>query len=186
MSTAAQIQANRANAQSSTGPNTPEGKSRSARNNLRQGLASGRLIIHGESQAEYDALEADLIESHKPANATEKILVLKMAQHHWLSQRAIGLQALTLGDEGPNTKNLAVLIRYQTTNDRAFLQTLAALSKLQKERKKEEIGFVSQPSAQVKRQSPSFQRLPHIAFPNRSPKAAPGSGHHTPGVAQRL
>ncbi|MCU1257860.1 MAG: hypothetical protein JWO80_745, partial [Bryobacterales bacterium] len=46
--TAAQLSANRANSESSTGPRTEAGKSRSSQNALRHGLASGRLIIEGE------------------------------------------------------------------------------------------------------------------------------------------
>jgi hypothetical protein len=45
MTTPSQTAANQADAQHSTGPKTQEGKTRSAENNLRHGLAAGRLII---------------------------------------------------------------------------------------------------------------------------------------------
>ena len=92
MATAAQIEANRNNAQHSTGPKTESGKSVSAKNAFRHGLASGQLIAGWESREEYDALLAALVEEHQPATTTETLLVHQMAQHHWLAQRALFLQ----------------------------------------------------------------------------------------------
>ena len=56
-----------------------------------------------------------------------------MAQHFWLSQRAMRLQrvALEFTEHHVVPKDLAVLIRYQTTNERAFQMDLATLLKLQ-------------------------------------------------------
>jgi len=45
MTTEAQIRANQANAQHSTGPKTEEGKTISARNNLRVGLTGGYFRV---------------------------------------------------------------------------------------------------------------------------------------------
>jgi hypothetical protein len=92
MSTVAQTSANQANAQHSTGPATEEGKARSARNNFRHGLASGQLIVPVEDPADFEALAQDLFNEHQPATPTEENLVLSMAQHFWLGQRAIRLQ----------------------------------------------------------------------------------------------
>src|SRR5436190_21902750 len=92
MSTAPQILANRANAQSSTGPQTGPGKTRSSQNSLRHGLASGRMIIPGEDPEAFDALLADLVKDHKPGTPTEQLLVEQMAQNFWLAQPAIRLQ----------------------------------------------------------------------------------------------
>jgi hypothetical protein len=143
MSSRAQRAANRANARLSTGPKTEEGKSRSAENSLRHGLASGRLIIPGECRDEYDRLEADLLKRHRPANVTETLLVQEMAQSYWLKERAIRLQSKAFGESDSTPKDLAILMRYQITNQRAFHKALTALTNLQKERRKEEVGFVS-------------------------------------------
>src|SRR5277367_597468 len=51
MSSAAQIAANQANAQLSSGPKTPEGKAKSSRNALKTGL-TGRTIMLAKDQAE--------------------------------------------------------------------------------------------------------------------------------------
>jgi hypothetical protein len=143
MSSRAQRAANRANARHSTGPKTEEGKSRSAENSLRHGLASGRLIIPGECRDEYDRLEADLLKRHRPANVTETLLVQEMAQSYWLKERAVRLQSKAFHESDGIPKDLAILMRYQTDNLRAFHKALTALTNLQKERRKEEIGFVS-------------------------------------------
>ena len=144
MSSRAQRAANRANARLSTGPKTEEGKSRSAENALRHGLAAGRLIIPGECKAEYEALEADLLKTHQPANITETLLVQEMAQSHWLKERAIRLQGKAFTESDSTPKDLAILMRYQTTNQRAYHAALNTLTKLQNQRKKDEIGFESQ------------------------------------------
>jgi hypothetical protein len=144
MTTPSQTAANQANAKHSTGPKTQQGKARSAENALRHGLASGRLIIPGECKAEYDALEADLLKRHRPADITETLLVQEMAQSYWLKERAIRLQAKAFGESDTTPKDLALLMRYQITNQRAFHTALNTLTKLQNQRKKDEIGFESQ------------------------------------------
>lgn len=83
---------NRANAQHSTGPCTPAGKLASSRNSLKHGLASGTLIIPGEDQDAFDAFLSGLKDEHQPVTPTEHLLIKKMAQSYWLSQRAIRLQ----------------------------------------------------------------------------------------------
>jgi hypothetical protein len=144
MATAPQNTANRENAKYSTGPKSPEGKSRSAENAIRHGLAAGRLIIPGECKAEYEALEAYLLKTHEPIAGTETLLVQEMAQSYWLKERAIRLQNKAFAESDSTPKDLAILMRYQTTNQRAYHTALKALTKLQNQRKKDEIGFESQ------------------------------------------
>ena len=55
MTTDARTEANRKNAQRSTGPKTPEGKARSSKNALKHGLTSEELILPGENPEAYDA-----------------------------------------------------------------------------------------------------------------------------------
>jgi hypothetical protein len=142
MSTAAQILANQANAQPSTGPRTEEGKSCSSRNNFRHGLASGQIIVPGEDPAEFEALLGMRAE-YQPATITEEVLVLCMAQHFWLGQRAICLQngAFVNGD---SPAKIALLMRYQTSNDRGYHHCVSQLLKIRAEKYKQEIGFESQ------------------------------------------
>jgi low affinity Fe/Cu permease len=147
MTTSAQIAANQSNAQHSTGPRTPEGKAISARNNFRNGFSGAFTVLSWESQNEFDMLVGSLRDEHKPCGVTEMILVDKMAQAVWLSKRAIILQHVTFNQELPtcdDQKQLALYLRYQTTNERAFHKCLNALLKLRAEKRKQEIGFESQ------------------------------------------
>jgi len=143
MSTDNQIAANRANARLSTGPRTADGKARSASNNLRHGLASGRLIISGENPADFDELVEGLRAEYNPATPTEDHLILRMAQHFWLSQRAIRLQNDAFL-AGYTPDKLALLLRYQTSNDRGYHQCLATLLRVKGIGQNRKIGFESQ------------------------------------------
>ena len=132
------------------GPRTQAGKAASSKNSFKHGLASGRILIEGEDPAEFEALVADLEADYQPATETEALLVHDLAKFHWLADRAIRLQAVAFAasalPEMPASLN--VLIRYQTTNQRAFQTTLKSLQALQKERKAavpQSGEFVSQP-----------------------------------------
>jgi hypothetical protein len=152
MATPAQLAANRANAQKSTGPITPEGKAQSRMNGLTHGFASAQSIIPGEDQEEFLALLSDLRTEYYPVTPTEEILVEKMAQTQWLTQRALNLQGDAFLDLLENKqlgvpKSLGLLIRYYTTADRAFHRAHTELVKAQKQRKNDEIGFGPQKPA---------------------------------------
>ncbi len=123
---------NRANAQRSTGPCTPEGKLASSRNSLKHGLASGEVIIAGEDPAAFEAVLRDLLEEHQPANPTQELLINEMAQSYWLEQRAIHLQNECFTEHGLDEKRLALFLRYQTTHHRAFHKALATLLQLRR------------------------------------------------------
>lgn len=146
MTTRSQIDANRVNSLSSTGPRTGEGKAASSRNATRHGLSSGVLFLDGENPADYQILLDDLLSEHQPAPATETALVFKMAQQLWLSQRATRLlqEAIELNTRQDNTRQVALILRYQTASERSFYKALTELRKLQKERNPSRIGFVSQ------------------------------------------
>jgi hypothetical protein len=147
MSSSAQIAANQANAQRSTGPKTPQGLAASAKNNLRHGLAGAFMVLRWEKQENFDALFESLRNEHAPSTPTENLLVERMAQHYWLSQRAIRCQNACLADgfpKGGDDKGLALYIRYQTTHERGFHKSLNDLLKLRAEKRRQEIGFESQ------------------------------------------
>jgi hypothetical protein len=147
VSTPAQIEANRANSQLSTGPKTQEGKTAVAQNNFRHGLTSQFSVLPCESPNAYAALLTGLREEHHPSTMTEEILVEKMAQSFWLSQRAQRFADVAI--ETQDDKKLALFLRYQTTNDRAFHKALEQLVKLRAEKRKQEIGFESQKQKQA-------------------------------------
>ncbi len=100
-----------------------------------------------EEDEEAQALLQALRDEHQPVDATEEILVYKMAQHFFAQKRAEELmnEHLMVPYDGErNTRELSLLMRYHATADRGFNKCLSDLRKLQKERQMEEIGFVSQ------------------------------------------
>jgi len=149
MATPKQLAANRANAQKSSGPKTPEGKAKSSLNAVSHGFTAATDFLRGEKPEDFHGLHADLVAEFQPATHVEQILVEKMVHNQWLSLRAIRLQseALTFRMKhlfGSTPPDLGLLIRYQTAADRAFHKAHAELLKAQKERKNSEIGFVSE------------------------------------------
>jgi hypothetical protein len=87
MATEAQIQANRANAQKSTGPRTAEGKTAVSQNAVKHGL-SGRLdVIKGEDQAEFGRHRERLLAELRPAGAVESMLAERVVSLSWRLQR---------------------------------------------------------------------------------------------------
>jgi hypothetical protein len=145
MSTANQIAANQANAQLSTGPKTETGKAASSQNSWKHGLFGAFRVLNTESQMAYQDLLQSLQSEYNPATATEAILVERMAQHHWLRNRALHYQNhyLETGDES-SASRISLFMRYETMHERAFHKCLADILKLRAEKKKQEIGFASQ------------------------------------------
>ncbi|HMF77229.1 MAG TPA: hypothetical protein VK604_16340 [Bryobacteraceae bacterium] len=153
MSTAEQITANRANAQLSTGPKTEAGKAASSQNSWQHGLTFGVFrVLEREDQSRYEALLQQLLGEYKPATPTEAILVERMAQHHWMRNRALYFQShyIESGDE-INMPKLALFMRYETMHERAYHKCLADLLKLRANKQKQEIGFASQTHKQEMR-----------------------------------
>ena len=143
MATSEQIAANQANAQKSTGPKTEAGKAASSQNSWKHGLTFGVFrVLDTESQMQYQDLLQELIDEHKPATPPEAMLVERMAQHHWLRNRALNYQTQFLqSEDGLNITGLSLFMRYETMHERAFHKCLADLLKLRAETQKQEIGF---------------------------------------------
>ena len=83
MATVAQTLANAANAQHSTGPRTPEGKAKSARNATTHGFTTGALRIAPQDRPAFDALETALIEDMKPQGALEMDAMREFRDAAW-------------------------------------------------------------------------------------------------------
>ena len=157
MATEAQLNANRANAQHSTGPRTTQGRSAIRHNHMNHGLTAAFVVLPGEDSAAFDELLLDLTHYFSPANKTEQLLVATVAQRYWLTQRAIRLQQQVLekgaiwGGPSPSAshnatqaKDLALYIRYESSHDRAYHKALNQLIRIRAERRRAEIGFESQ------------------------------------------
>src|SRR5438067_13030420 len=83
MSSDLKIEANRLNAQHSTGPSTPEGRAAVRLNGLKYGLYAETLILPSEDPAEFDALLDRLDAEHQPATPTEELFVSQIAMASW-------------------------------------------------------------------------------------------------------
>jgi len=90
----AQLQANRANAQKSTGPSTPAGKAKSAQNALKHGLTGQTVLLPHEDPALYKSELQDLIEVHQPATDDELRLVQSIHDCGW---RIARVQQIEIG-----------------------------------------------------------------------------------------
>ena len=144
LSAARRAEINRANAQFSTGPRSLTGKAIVSQNNLCHGFTGSFQVLAWERQEDFNQLLASFRDEHQPANPYETVLVEKMAQHFWLSQRALRLQDECFLAPEIDQKALALFLRYQTTHDRAFHKCSDELRKLRNQRRKQEIGFESQ------------------------------------------
>ncbi len=131
------------NTSASTGPRTPLGKAVSSQNALKHGLASEIMILPGEPVAEWEEFRDGMFAEWQPGTPTEQALVGDMAKHQWLKDRSIRLQNEFLqyaGLKDTNVQRFSVLMRYQTTNERAFARAKKQLEEMRKNRPE----FVSQ------------------------------------------
>jgi hypothetical protein len=87
-----QIEANRRNAQLSTGPVTEEGKRKSRQNALRHGLTAETVIEALEDAEDYAAFEMAVTADYDAQSAVERELVLRLASLLWRLRRATAIE----------------------------------------------------------------------------------------------
>src|SRR5215472_14502837 len=96
MSTLKQIEANRRNGQSSTGPRTEAGKAASSRNALKSGIFSNREILPDEDPAELEALKQEYHDYFQPATPDERDLVDDLVSYSWQKRRFRRMEAVMI------------------------------------------------------------------------------------------
>lgn len=79
----ARTQANRLNAQKSTGPSTPQGKAASSRNATRHGLFCKHLLLEGESAQELAEMKDGLLRRLNPRDHMELRVCDQIIACHW-------------------------------------------------------------------------------------------------------
>ncbi|MGC9950831.1 MAG: hypothetical protein ABSF64_31075 [Bryobacteraceae bacterium] len=89
----AQIDANRENAQKSTGPRTAAGKAASSRNRLVHGLRANKHIMLDEDPEEFLLRLHDHLDRLQPVGPVEEDLVVRIAGLRWRLNRAFPLEA---------------------------------------------------------------------------------------------
>ena len=87
MATIQQIEANRLNAQKSTGPRSVEGKAVSCFNAIKTGIDAKSQIVRGEDPAELQTLTAEYQERWQPATPEQRLLVDTLIDCEWLLRR---------------------------------------------------------------------------------------------------
>src|SRR6516165_3727363 len=88
-----QIEANRRNAQLSSGPVTEEGKRRSRRNAVRHGLTAETVIDALEDAEDYATFEMAVTADYDAQSAVERELVLRLASLLWRLRRATAIES---------------------------------------------------------------------------------------------
>jgi hypothetical protein len=158
--------------QRSTGPRTPDGKAAIRQNAFRHGFTSSIPVMQRESDGDTRQLLAALIEENQPVGVNEEILVYQMAEHFYFQRRASILMAEEFDSDDCGAREIGLMLRYHTTAVRGFSKALNDLRKLQKERKLQEIGFVSQ-EAEAAHTEPTVSAEPTVPAEPLAPAAEP-------------
>jgi hypothetical protein len=159
--TDAQLAANRANAQKSTGPTTPGGKRNSSQNALTHGFLARSILLPGESPDRFHALLASYTTQFLPASQDEHDLIETMAVCRWRILRGWTLEAAALiheqrqqagstADEDPPTQAMLAsralqhpprsqeaLAHHEIRLDRAYHRAADRLRQIQAARNRE-------------------------------------------------
>ena len=81
------IEANRKNAQASTGPRTPQGKEASSQNAVAHGLTARNILLAGEDSADFLRLRAEAFAELQPRGVLERELTDQIVDTLWRSRR---------------------------------------------------------------------------------------------------
>ena len=125
----ARAEASRKNGAKSRGPNTPEGKARSAQNALRHGMRAQKyVVLPEEDAAEFGELEAALVEELAPVGALQTVLARRVAVAAWRLARADRIEA-ELFEERQVARRRAWARPDPRRQRRAVVRDAAALSR---------------------------------------------------------
>jgi hypothetical protein len=132
-----QQQANRQNAQKSTGPKTPEGREAVRFNALTYGLRTRETILERENAREYSELWDELDAEWQPHTRTDRIYLETMVTSQWLLKRIAESeqQIYTIANFEHRFKMLAYVYKMRAQLERSFRTAVADMKQSQKERK---------------------------------------------------
>jgi hypothetical protein len=175
MSTATQIEANRKNAQASTGPGTEAGKQKSSLNATSHSFTGQQIVLSAEEKVAYDTHCIAYLEQYQPKTHEENDLIQQYADQEWtlhqISVQQINVLALMnltiarLMNEGvdldtynavtaPFYKQLSTLGIYENRRRRAAA-TLASFQELAAQRQ-DELAEAAQTCTTLKAQGKPF------------------------------
>lgn len=145
------LEANRENAQKSTGPKTTAGKQRSRWNATKHGLlARSTVILEGkgkEEKREFDRVLAELRKDRQPVGFLEEMLVEQMANCYWRLGRAARCEVTEIRElmdiigeaTLPSKEATDKILRYETALRRQLHRDINQLERLQRQRKGENV-----------------------------------------------
>ncbi|HEX4136852.1 MAG TPA: SEC-C metal-binding domain-containing protein [Bryobacteraceae bacterium] len=200
MATDAQIAANRANAQASTGPATAAGKANSSRNALSSGLFSQGDFVRPDEHEQYAEFCGAFTKDLAPLGAIELTLSAEIIHAAWRLRRCSAIEAtLTpangldpIADEASEGRAWRAVDRARAQATRTLHRTIAELRRIQTERQHRaeflqgfdrSVGLASlrdllpPPPMDVRRRL--FQRK-ETEFTKQSQSAAPITGRNSP------
>jgi hypothetical protein len=93
MTSTSQRNANRENAQKSTGATTPAGAERSSKNATKHGLTGQILVVSPEEREAYESHVQHYMDHHKPTTQQHRQLVQQLADSHWSIHQVFVLQS---------------------------------------------------------------------------------------------
>jgi len=136
----AQLEANRANAQFSTGPRTAEGRQRSRLNATRHGLTSQNPLLPTEDPQAYRKFCEEYVADLKPKGAIEQQLAHSMAGMQWRLNRCHDIEQSILAFEpGPaQIDSLNKFSLYEHRLSRNFQAALKQFLEIKSARRQQE------------------------------------------------
>ena len=160
MSTTAQLAANQANSQHSTGPRTPDGKTASSTNATKHGFFAKHAVLLNELEhSQFESLRNSFVYEFNPANIVEVTLLDQLVLAAWNIERANRLEAELANTDGidpllseTSSKTLDRICAYRTRAERTFhkchkeLRTLKAPSR----------SMAKPPAQSIQRNEPKF------------------------------
>jgi hypothetical protein len=204
MATDKQTEANRRNAQKSTGPTTAAGKARSSRNALKTGIHAELLVIYDEKAEDLQALVDEYYTEYAPVTPQERFQVDTMIQCEWFCRRYTWVEAqvmyegpeirmdvqrqrTTIGTDPDNERMLTRLGRRLEATRRAYKSATHEFERLREARLAAEAAAepepqpVSDPSPQPAQYDTTYQSIgfvpsqPDLVPPAPTDAAAPKS-----------
>jgi hypothetical protein len=132
-----QQEANRKNAQHSSGPKTPAGREAIRFNALTYGLRTCASILPDENAAEYSQLWDEMDADWQPQTRTERLYLETMVTSQWLLKRVAESEQriyvfIAFGEE--RFKMLGYVAKQRAQLERSFRTAIADMKQSQKER----------------------------------------------------
>ncbi|MGH6984867.1 MAG: hypothetical protein ACREEI_11645 [Stellaceae bacterium] len=156
MTSQLQIEANRCNAQLSTGPKTADGRATARMNALKHGLTAQQIVLFDETPEDFEAFFSEIIAALKPGDPIETQLAERIAVCAWRLRRSYRIEAAMFenvrrswADGAPtitsriehlfvrvtaHDDHLAKLNRYEVSLERSLQRALIALEHRQMRR----------------------------------------------------